>query len=275
MTTQIDAGSITPGQGAPDRGSAASRFEQRIGQITREKHEALRALAEMKERYGNLESEVASIKQSLAAQPANGAAAKHKDWSDLTEAELLQIGEEYGASNPAYNARILKELARREADKVRAELRQEYEGSKKADTLKTSVMQRIATEFGPGVLKADSPLRQKAIEVAQEFAALYGAKEVQSSALNEYLIFAEAARRLGATQAPAQTDDSERLRAAAKSREVVEAGVNAAASSSASLKNLVSRGDVRGALRQLDIVRGLRGEEPKGAEPDASSPPPL
>lgn len=248
----------TPATEQPE--AKRSRYQERIDQLVARNADALRKLEETQQRAMEMEARLRNL-ETTRSEPT----VKPKDWSELSDNDLYSLVETNGHES-AVLVRVVKELARREAETKAKELEGKYMEAQRDNTSRTEAYNQILGTFGPDAFKDGTPLREKAREIAVAYEKKFGGQALQPYV--QYLIFAEAKRQLGESQPSAP---SEALRARQLDRERVEAPVSEAITASASLKSLLTGNDpgrIRKAIRQLDFVRGVAGEGPK----DTGSP---
>lgn len=249
-------------------GERIKRSEQRIGQLTAQKYELARALEAANSQNSALIARLEALEtrvESVGARP--NTSTLRREWKDLREEEMLTMAQEQAANDPTVVIRVSHELARREVERQLAEARKGFESSRAEERQRDAAIQRqwtnIVREFGPDVQKADSPIYKKADEIASALVRERGQDVFNKDPLLLYHAFAEADRQLSRAAASSASRELERLRAQGASSQGGAVGVASAAEASASLKDLLAKNDVRGAVGQLDIVRSLRGLPPK------------
>lgn len=265
---QFESEAPSPGTDGDPSQKPQSRLQARFDELTRARHEALRALEATRDENAQLRAQLESIGSKVDALASNQASqGKVREWPDLSEQEIFAHIQDNGLTDPAVLARAVKELARREAQATVQATEKKLTAQQQQNLAVQKAWQRAMAEYGPDVLKEDSALRRAAEEVANSLQSEFGRKGAnifEENPVLVYLTFAAAQGKLGASKAGQAQTEAAQLREEAKARAAGEVSVAGASEASAAMKSLLAKNDWRGALRQLDTVRAFRGEPPKG-----------
>lgn len=262
-TTIFSDSSVGPPADPTPKPEEPSRFQKRIDELSKQKYEAIRQLDASRQEQATLAARLEALEARLAEkaeEPKPSTPGLNREWKDLTEPELASLVQENSVADPTLVLRASKELARREAEALiereRGSFQKELQRREEIQTTWATVNR----EFGPDAQNPQSRLRQEAEAVAARITQKMGKDAFQQNPDLLYFAFAEADRRLKTSAVSDATKELERLRTLEKSRSAGVEPLMSASEARASKEELLKRGDVRGAIGQLDIIRVLRGE---------------
>ncbi len=277
--TGLQAGQQNPEAGQDDAGLGQQPrmprwAQQRIGEITKQKHDAERAAdAERAERQ-KLASEIAALREQIGS--ATGAN-KPKSWDDLgpDDAHKLIADElarltsptkneetgEVSTADPNLLAKGIRELIRKEAMSLIGNEKKQYAAVSEANQRIERVRGTTIRDLGADATNPSSELRQKAEAIWGEMTKKYGKEGLQKRLAEtpdlEYLTFSKAAADLlmeGKAQSRQTAQELEVLRRQAG----VGSGGEGVAEAQTRLSTLLKRDNLDGAASELarQMLRG-------------------
>jgi len=240
-----------------DKG-APSPTQKRIDQLTRQKHDAIRALDAANEKLSAMEARFAALEQKLSPvfePPAQGNKMPN-DWRDLTEDQAKQLLMSEHADDPAIRAKLMDILMDRKVETLTKSLSTKFESQSKQKDITNALNQAIQVEFGPELSNPESGLRDGAIAVLRDIAQIKG-PEVAEDPLMQYLAYMAADRtaKVGAIQTLKEQVDAltDQVKALSGSRTPVTAR---SPEQDKAIKESFQKGNIDAAIGQLRVFGG-------------------
>lgn len=242
--------------------------QQRIGEITKQKHDAERAADSERAERQRLSQEIEALRQQIGQATGQ---AKPKGWDDLGPDDLHKLlADEYARKDAEGNAlmpdpnivtKAIRELVRKEAAALIGKEKQEFSKVNEANQRIETMRGEIHRDFGADALNPQSELRQRAEKHWNALVSKYGKDGIQKRLAEtpdlEYLCFKSAAADLfmeGKAQSPQSARELEILRRQAG----VGSGGEGVAEAQTRFSALLKKDNLDGAASELarELLRG-------------------
>lgn len=248
----------SPSQSAPGAEKPGSGgVQERINELTRQRKEAQERERLQAQENQDLRERLSRLEGQVSSKSQEGQRGIPSSYAELTDTELHEAYKnafESQSANTAYLAQ--QEMMRRAAEKSAAQALEKGHTQLRADQYRSSVHQRILQEFGEDASNPESSLYQRAMQYAQAVTQQHGRDAFDKNPDLGYQVYLQAERDLSRglkDEMATLRQEMERL----KRQQSLETGASAAARISNESAEALQRRDIKGAIRNLGVVRSF------------------
>lgn len=236
-------------------------FQKRIDELNAQKKWWQDRAERLETQMQTLEERVSDLQNTMPA--AGGQASQSgmpSSWTDLSDDNLAQAYA-WGGENANYQAQFqaIGEFIRRATEKASEKVLERGRSEMTSAQKVAQVQQKVVSEFGDDAANQTSELWQRANTYAQQFQQQHGQDVLQKMPETLYSCFAMADRDLRSGEREELQSLRQQLQQV-KEAQATEPGTVGAVRLGTESANALKSGDIRGAIRNLGIVKSIGGE---------------
>lgn len=244
--------SPSAGDDGDDGGEPTSRAEKRIKGLLKKNSELMNEFTRLREEFAEYKAQGGHPAPAVP-QPNGG----EKGVEDLSDGDLRNALEN-GAHDPQIVIAVTKELARRAAAEEAGKVRGEFETATKTQARIQEAWSEVRNMYGDSAFQKDSPLRQSAEIIAAGYRKKLGDDVFEKQPELLTAVFGTAyGQRAGGAVKHLQNENA-KLRAQVAQLQGPGRAAERSAEQNAAISSHLEKGDVRGAIGELSLLKKLR-----------------
>lgn len=251
--------SVDPLPRGRDLTSRIGQLTRQKGDLERERDEVQRQYAAALDRINAFEGSLSSLHEEIKSLREGQGSKTPTSWSDFSEDQLAQIiSDPETRENPAAQTQALLNLVKKSQSQAVKESMDQIKSQQQLDARKNMALREAAQRYGDDVVNERSDLYQIANQTYLGLAKRFGQETIEQMPELQLLCFQAADSHLKA-------DLLQKYQTLLKEHEglkrrvgVMEDVSDRVSEATTARREALSRGDIKGAIRQLQSIRSLR-----------------